>query len=422
MQSDVRMTDADNAAVSTFLTKRGLRAPLLLSDPNTHAAAAGDLEERLGRDRLRPEGFLLSRRRPAPDEQSVGEILIGMNRAPDVVIGVGGGTLTDIARIISHRLDLPFLCYPTAPSVDAFSSATSAMLFRGVKRTIRARAAETIFVNAAVLAAAPHALVAAGFGDMIGKYTATADWRLSALATGEAIDAGIVSRILTAVESCVSEVELIRAHDGAGMKTLIGALIDSGDCMREWGGSRPASGSEHLFSHFWEARTHESGREAPLHGENVALASMVMAGLLERLAEMGPAGLEQRIRSAEPPDPEEVRSRARQAFGPAADGLLEDHPLSVMTPDRFSALREAAAANARGIIEIAEAVPPAAGIRALIERVGGPTRPGQVGLTPEDVRDALSSAHFIRNRFGLLIFCDLFLGDLSGGIVDAIFA
>ncbi len=48
--------------------------------------------------------------------------------------------------------------------------------------------------------------------------------------------------------------------------TLMEALIDAGLCMADFGISMPASGSEHLLSHFWESRLLYEERPALLHG------------------------------------------------------------------------------------------------------------------------------------------------------------
>jgi glycerol-1-phosphate dehydrogenase [NAD(P)+] len=409
MQSDVRVTDSAATALLDYLREQGYRAPLCVCDPNTHRAAGARVAAALSRAGIAVEEFVLERELPAADAESVGDILIGMKATPDVVLGVGGGTVTDIARLVAHRMGRPFLSYPTAPSVDAYSSPTSAMTFRGVKKTVPAGAPEVVFVDTEVLGGAPHEMVAAGFGDMVAKLTSTPDWRLAAVVAGEPFDEDIAGRTLRAVDSCVAQVELIAAHEPAALSTLLGGLIDSGDCMRDWGGSRPASGSEHLLSHYWEMKAHAAGREPALHGAKVALGTAVVAGLFERLAAMGVNGLTERLEAALPPSAAALRERAVRGFGEAgARALLESHLLSTMTTGRFEALRSAARDAAGRLIEIAGAAPAARRILDLMGQAGGVTHPRELGLDLDDVRDALAHAHFIRNRFGLLVFWHLF--------------
>ena len=52
-----------------------------------------------------------------------------------------------------------------------------------------------------MLANAPRELIAAGFGDMLGKYTSIADWRLGRLLWEEPYEESIAERTLAAVKS-----------------------------------------------------------------------------------------------------------------------------------------------------------------------------------------------------------------------------
>lgn len=422
MQSDVRVTDSAGSTLAEYLREQGYEAPLIVSDPNTYRAAAERVTDELAEAGFAAEAFVLERELPAADAESVGDILIGMKATPDVVLGVGGGTVTDIARLVAHRIDVPFLSYPTAPSVDAYSSPTSAMTFRGVKKTVPARAPDVVFVDTEVLGSAPHDMVAAGFGDMVAKLTSTPDWRLAAAVAGEQFDEEIATRTVRAVDSCVAQVDLIASHETAALTTLLGGLIDSGDCMRDWGGSRPASGSEHLLSHFWEMKLHAAGREPALHGAKVAVGTAVVAGLFERLAGMGQAELEGRLDGAAQPSRDSLRARAVRGFGEAAaDTLLADHLLATMTAERFESLRRTARDGAGHLIEIAASTPPAHRILELMGRAGGATHPRDIGLDLDDVRDALAHAHFIRNRFGLLVFWHLFDLGAAEDTAEAVF-
>jgi glycerol-1-phosphate dehydrogenase [NAD(P)+] len=422
MQTDVRITDYTATVVSDFLGERGYAAPLIVSDPNTHRAAGDRLASSLSALGIAVEEFVLARERPAADAEAVGDVLIGLERTPDVVIGVGGGTVTDIARLVAHRMDRPLASYPTAPSVDAYASPTSAMTFRGVKKTVPARAAEVVFANTEVLAASPHDMIAAGFGDMVAKLTSTPDWELAAVVAGEGFDEDIATRSVRAAESCAAQVDLIHAHEAAGLTTLLGGLIDSGDCMRDWGGSRPASGSEHLLSHFWEMRAARAGKPSALHGGKVAVGTLVIAGLFERLAGVGASELERRVAAAKKPDAATLREVATRGFGAtSAETLLEGHFFATMSEERFTELARNAGGAAERIIEIATSAPSSDRVRDLMRRADGPTHPREIDLSPDDVRDALASGQFIRNRFGLLVFWHLFsLGRLDD-LVEEVF-
>ncbi|MFP4012222.1 MAG: sn-glycerol-1-phosphate dehydrogenase [Spirochaetaceae bacterium] len=409
LRTEVRYEGAGGQPLADYLRSGGYHAPLVVADPNTYRAAGRMLSAGLRAAGVGVEDFVLDDDTPSPDARSVGDVLIGMSTSPDIVIGVGGGTVTDIARLVAHRMDRPLISYPTAPSVDAFSSPTSAMIFRGVKKTVPARSPELVFAHPDVLTAAPHEMIAAGFGDMMAKLTAAVDWRLSALVFAEPFDAGIVERVRQAVDSCVREVDGIGRHETEAVCTLLDGLVESGDCMREWNGSRPASGSEHLLSHFFEMQAHKQGRHGALHGSKVAVGTIAVAAVFRRLARMGAEELARRVSNADPPDRTALQRQAVVEFGEEeAATLLSEHPFTTMSEGHFRRLSRQIADRAGEIIDLADAAPDPAYLIDLMRRAGGPTQPADIGIETEDLRTALSVAHLIRTRFGLLPLVHLF--------------
>jgi glycerol dehydrogenase-like iron-containing ADH family enzyme len=61
------------------------------------------------------------------------------------------------------------------------SSASSSLAIGRMKQTISAHSRIAIFADLPTLCAASRAMIAAGFGDMLGKFTALADWGLGHL-------------------------------------------------------------------------------------------------------------------------------------------------------------------------------------------------------------------------------------------------
>ena len=122
---------------------------------------------------------------------------------------MGSGTLCDLTRFASHRIGRPFVSLPTAPSVDAYTSMNAPLVIRGLKVTVDAQPPLAVFADLDVLCAAPPAMIAAGVGDVLGKYTALADWRLAALLWDEAIDLPIVDDMYAAVAAVASAAENI---------------------------------------------------------------------------------------------------------------------------------------------------------------------------------------------------------------------
>ncbi len=100
------------------------------------------------------------------------------------VVTVGSGTITDIGKA-AVPAGTPLVAVQTATSVNGYADPLSVLLRDGVKRTTPTRWPDVLLIDPAVLAAAPPALNRAGAGDMMGMFTAAADWYLaSVLHTG----------------------------------------------------------------------------------------------------------------------------------------------------------------------------------------------------------------------------------------------
>jgi glycerol-1-phosphate dehydrogenase [NAD(P)+] len=69
--------------------------------------------------------------------------------------------------------------------MDGFASNSAPITKNNFKVSYPAVQPQVIIADTAVLAAAPAVLKSAGFGDMVAKYIALADWRIAALTVGE---------------------------------------------------------------------------------------------------------------------------------------------------------------------------------------------------------------------------------------------
>ena len=59
---------------------------------------------------------------------------------------------------------------------------------RGMKVTLNARVPYAILAESRVLATAPVEMLQSGYGDIIGKYSALNDWRLSQVVPGSVLN------------------------------------------------------------------------------------------------------------------------------------------------------------------------------------------------------------------------------------------
>ncbi|GAB6148323.1 NAD(P)-dependent glycerol-1-phosphate dehydrogenase [Stetteria hydrogenophila] len=193
----------------------------------------------------------------------------------DVVVGLGGGKAIDVAKYAAARAGKPFASIPTAASHDGITSPFASLRGFGKPVSRPAKAPDLILIDVDVIAKAPRRYNIAGFGDVIGKFTAVLDWKLAHKLKGEYYGAYAASLALMSARHVASHVEEIASWTPEGLRILLEALVSSGVAMCIAGSSRPASGSEHLFAHAM-TMLHPN---PPLHGELVGVGTIMMSYL-----------------------------------------------------------------------------------------------------------------------------------------------
>ncbi|MCD6085195.1 MAG: NAD(P)-dependent glycerol-1-phosphate dehydrogenase [Desulfurococcales archaeon] len=194
---------------------------------------------------------------------------------PTLIIGLGGGKSIDTAKCISSKTGIPFISVPTAASHDGIASPLASI--RGIGRVTSAKASPPVAIIAdiKVIAKAPHRLLLAGAGDLIGKLTAVLDWRLAHKLKGDYYGDYAASLSLLSAKHVLSFSKIISAGGLDAVRIVIEGLISASVAMCIAGSTRPASGSEHLFSHALDVVANYPA----LHGEQVAVGTIMMSYL-----------------------------------------------------------------------------------------------------------------------------------------------
>jgi glycerol-1-phosphate dehydrogenase [NAD(P)+] len=399
----VLVTPGALGALPPWLKARGYKTPLLICDEKTFSAAAEELEAQIRTQGLDSRMALLASPPVLADELRVVEAFLKLTPEVDIVVSVGGGTLTDIARFLAHRGNRPFVAVPTAASVDGFYSIGAPLILRGVKRTVLCRPPKAIFADTEVLSGAPARLGAAGFGDLVGKLTSWADWNLGRILWNEPFDEKIAATLFSVAQKTMQASERMRSPKEETQKLLMDLLIVSGGCMVDAGESRPASGAEHHLSHYWEMSFLRHGEEPPLHGAKVGYATQIVAALYRHLLHLNPGDLEVPLDDALPPDGDEA-ARIRNGYPEdIATQLVEDqHDFLKLASAQRRTLARRILDSWPEIRGIAERVPEPAEITRALDSAGAPTRAERLGIEPTAVSEALRYAHYLRNRFTVL--------------------
>jgi len=188
------------------------------------------------------------------------------------LLGVGGGKSIDIAKLASMQLKIPFLSIPTAASHDGIASSRASIAQGKGSVSVSAQAPLAVIADTKIIASAPHRLLASGCGDIISNYTAIKDWQLAHKLQGEEYSDYAAALSQMTAQIIIDAAGSIKPGLEKSARIVTKALISSGVAMSIAGSSRPASGSEHKFSHALD-------RIAPkpaLHGEQCGVGTIMM--------------------------------------------------------------------------------------------------------------------------------------------------
>jgi glycerol-1-phosphate dehydrogenase [NAD(P)+] len=376
----------------------------VIADSNTYVVLGQRVEQTLRSAGHEVTTILFSGTEVIADERYLVRALVQAPLGSCTFVAVGSGTITDITRFVSHRTGRHFIAIPTAPSVDGYTSLGAPLMLSGVKTTLTEQAPMALFADLETLGRAPHRLIAAGFGDVAGKLTALADWKLGSLLWSEPFDPTIYARTEAAAQSCLEIAAEIGQGTKQGVLRLMQALVECGLCMLEMGSSLPASGAEHHVSHYWEIQSLRQHQPPLLHGAKVGVALTRVARQYARIRQLTRNAMMRRMKTAILLERDQELARIRQGYGSdLSEGVIEQSaPFLDLTAEGFEALKHRIVAQWDAIRAVAERVPSEEDIVAYLRQAGAPTTAQSLGLSEQDVKMGLAYAHYLRNRFTVL--------------------
>lgn len=323
-------------------------------------------------------------------------------------VAVGAGTLNDLVKRAAHEIDRPYLCLPTAASVDGYTSYGAALLSDGYKRTLECAAPRVVVADSAVLSRAPAYLSSSGFGDLASKIVAGTDWIIAEVAGRagapgtEPIDAFAWDMTQTGLRSALERSESAAKGDAEAVGTLFEALALTGFSMQYLKSSRPVSGCEHLFSHVWEMSDLSVGGLPVTHGHKVAVGTLCATALTETVFSRRepPAAVS---RSSSLRAARDAEARSAFAGLPAVEAVVET-VLAKLLDDAAAANLVAALADNWSDLRsrVLDRLMPYDELLAMLERAGCPTKPEEIGLTRKEAIATARKAQMIRNRYTAL--------------------
>ncbi len=190
----------------------------------------------------------------------------------DIILGVGGGTKIDMAKLVADRLDIQYVSIPTIASHDGITSPRASISEPFEQISVQVKTPIAIVADTEVISKAPYRYLAAGAADVLANITAIKDWQLAKRLLGEEYSSTAALLALDAARMILKNAKAIKPGLLESVWIVVKALSMSGVAMSIAGSSRPASGSEHMFAH---ALARRCGKKA-LHGEMCGLGTIMM--------------------------------------------------------------------------------------------------------------------------------------------------
>ena len=390
MVKDIIIESEAIKKLSMIMEKEGFKNITIICDENTYAAAGEEIKE------IIPKGKFINLKSENlhANEIAVQNVYECLSVENDVLIALGSGTIHDITRYVAYNKDIPFISVPTAASVDGFVSTVAAMTWRGYKKTFTAVSPIYVVADTDIFKEAPYRLTASGVSDLIGKYTALVDWKISSIVIGEYICNKVCNMEIDAVNKLCECVDDLVLGKSEAYEQLMYALILSGLAMQIIGNSRPASGAEHHMSHLWEMEVINKHLDA-YHGEKVSVGLILVMEEYKKIKKSIENG----------------RCRVKKYYGLEEDILKEvfksremyDSIMKENTPDPLLNVNKVILQNRlESIAEILEKLPTLDFVKNTLKRAKAVTTLEEIGLSNDIKQNSIRVSPYVRSRLTLM--------------------
>ena len=196
----------------------------------------------------------------------------------EVILALGGGTVLDVAKIVSRRSGLPLVCIPTILSTDAIFDDYAVLRKNGFITFEPGRMAERVVIDCDLIRSSPKKYTLAGCGDILSIFTGLYDWKttndLGRQRPDEIFSPAVYKTAEGILDYLLENAKDIKALSPKGIGIIADCLAMETLLCNSYG-SKPAIpevGGEHFFAHnIYNKMPHF------LHGEMVALGVVLTA-------------------------------------------------------------------------------------------------------------------------------------------------
>jgi glycerol-1-phosphate dehydrogenase [NAD(P)+] len=337
-----------------------------------------------------------------PDICALGYIMMELEKDTDFMIAFGSGTVNDLVRYAASSTGRPFVSIGTAASMDGYLSVISPMLKGNLKINNPANYPVAGIYDLDIMATAPREMVFAGFGDVMGKYVAKADWLLSSYVTGEHVCPYCIRLVDSALSLCEENFDDIAKGGVKGVKALLEALLLAGLAMLLNTNSRPAASNEHNMGHYWEMMKLSAGLPHASHGEAVGVATLYCLDFYEQMLHVNEYPADGEVKPSDAFDPVKREKNLLEKYGAVVGrSIIDDNPHEPISREERLRRVENFKSNLSDIRKALSFLPSSENMRNLYRKLGGPLSAADISIGDNLLRDALLYAKDYRERYNI---------------------
>jgi glycerol-1-phosphate dehydrogenase [NAD(P)+] len=395
---------------------------VIVADDNTWMAAGVRAAERLASARLATAAPIVLSEAPRVKAaaETARDIAARLGEQKALPIAVGSGVVNDLVKYAAECAGTPYVCVPTAASMDGYAASGAALREGGFKRTLACAAPVAIVADLDVIATAPAVMGAWGYGDLVGKLVAGADWILADALGEDPINAGPFAMVQDNLDSWLGNPAGVRRRDRGALEGLMRGLLMAGLAMQAHGNSRPASGSDHQFAHLWEMEDVAVDGQPVSHGACVGVGCVSMVAAYEWLMHQDMRAIDPVLLAARAPSPAALELEIEASFPLAfmAANAVTETGAKAGTPQNVERRLKALKTNWRDLSRaLHRRLPQAETIQRWLAEAGGPSDAPAIGVPRDKHARDYVRARLIRRRFtGLDVLHDL--GWLERAVIE----
>lgn len=335
-----------------------------------------------------------------PNTDALGYIMMEADLDTEFLIAFGSGTVNDLARYAAKNMKIPFASIGTAASMDGYVSVISPMLKGNLKINKPAWYPKVGIYDLDIIRTAPPEMVFAGFGDVIGKFIAKADWILGSYIINEHVCPYCMDLVDSALEMCIENLEGIANRTSKGIKSLLEALLLTGLAMLVNTNTRPAASNEHNMGHYWEMMKLIQEKPHPSHGEAVGIATLYCLRFYEELLTYSEFDLSKLPWDAYDPAKREktILSKYGRIVGRS---IIDDNPTEPISRDERLKRADTFVSDIIKIKKSLSFLPNHTIVEGYYKILKGPIAADDIGIEKELLKDALLYAKDYRDRYNV---------------------